>query len=444
MTNSAKDPNIAQRLEQEAGAREAALKMLRELPGEDIEVGYGPYGAPYLFRSKEFLCGPAEAQVLAADLRDVAVEANTRRRPEPEDKDRLAAKDANYWSPFGCTRWTVKGNLSAADVVKDLRDRVTYDQLSDELKKERTDLAINLNHVYTAAGIFQFGPGSDPEPTDEPVNVTAFAAPRNGPAALVAVLDTGTLVKAHLSGQHGLHLRSHEIGADSDDVDPVDPNAKRPVSGHGVFVAGQFCRDDQIRIDPESTMSKEGITDEHELLIDIRDVIDRAQAGGDHGPDVVNLSLYGYPADGVQASFKAAFKDAIARSPKTAWVAAAGNDNDTRETWPAALPGVVGVGSVDAKGNRSAFSNHGKWVRACAAGENVVSLFVDGPVRIGGNQVRFNGTAKWSGTSFAVPIVCLAIIRMMRDKGVTAAEAVEMVLQLGDDKSALGLGSLIS
>jgi hypothetical protein len=69
---------------------------------------------------------------------------------------------------------------------------------------------------------------------------------------------------------------------------------------------------------------------------------------------------------------------------------------------------------------------------------------VDGPVRIGGNQVRFNGTAKWSGTSFAVPIVCLAIIRMMRDKGVTAAEAVEMVLQLGDDKSALGLGSLIS
>ena len=45
-----------------------------------------------------------------------------------------------------------------------------------------------------------------------------------------------------------------------------------------------------------------------------------------------------------------------------------------RPYYPAALPGVVGVGAVDA-GGRSAFSNFGPWVDACAPGVDVVSTF---------------------------------------------------------------------
>ena len=57
-------------------------------------------------------------------------------------------------------------------------------------------------------------------------------------------------------------------------------------------------------------------------------------------------------------------------------VASAGNDATSRRTYPAALPGVVGVGALD--GNRpAAFSNFGPWVDACAPAVDVVSTFFD-------------------------------------------------------------------
>ena len=48
-------------------------------------------------------------------------------------------------------------------------------------------------------------------------------------------------------------------------------------------------------------------------------------------------------------------------------VASAGNDSTCRPTFPACLPGVVSVGSVEPHG-RAHYSNFGPWVRACAPG----------------------------------------------------------------------------
>ena len=81
-------------------------------------------------------------------------------------------------------------------------------------------------------------------------------------------------------------------------------------------------------------------------------------------------------------------------------VASAGNDAMSRPVFPAALPGVVGVGAFGPAGP-AAFTNFGPWVNACAPGVDLVGIFFswsDQP-----EHLRFRGWAIWSGTSFAWP-----------------------------------------
>ena len=85
-------------------------------------------------------------------------------------------------------------------------------------------------------------------------------------------------------------------------------------------------------------------------------------------------------------------------------VASAGNDATCRPAFPAAHPDVIAVGALDCHGP-AAFTNHGRWVDACAPGVGVVSTFVfhDGPAgeACGADPDRFEGWARWSGTRSA-------------------------------------------
>jgi subtilisin family serine protease len=74
-------------------------------------------------------------------------------------------------------------------------------------------------------------------------------------------------------------------------------------------------------------------------------------------------------------------------------VAAAGNKGDDERYYPAALPEVIAVGSVDEGGRRSRFSSYGDHLSVCAPGEDIIGLSRHG-YRMG------------SGTSFAAPFVC--------------------------------------
>lgn len=73
-------------------------------------------------------------------------------------------------------------------------------------------------------------------------------------------------------------------------------------------------------------------------------------------------------------------------------IAAAGNSGAAERYYPAALPEVIAVGSVDAAGRRSSFSTYGEHVSVCAPGERVVST---------GRQ----GYMVSTGTSHAAPFV---------------------------------------
>jgi subtilisin family serine protease len=77
-------------------------------------------------------------------------------------------------------------------------------------------------------------------------------------------------------------------------------------------------------------------------------------------------------------------------------VAASGNSGVAERFYPAALPDVIAVGSVDDEGRRSSFSSYGDHVALCAPGERIVS-------------VGLSGLRAGNGTSYAAPFVTGAV-----------------------------------
>ena len=99
--------------------------------------------------------------------------------------------------------------------------------------------------------------------------------------------------------------------------------------------------------------------------------IERAMRATPDDIDIVVMAFGSYGTDDRPPPMAGA----IRRLLRTAVVvASAGNDSTSRPYYPAALPGVIGVGAVDADG-RAAFSNFGSWVDACTPGVDVVSTF---------------------------------------------------------------------
>lgn len=103
------------------------------------------------------------------------------------------------------------------------------------------------------------------------------------------------------------------------------------------------------------------------------DLVGGLRFAADAGADIINLSFGGY-------TFSAAEDDAIryARSKGCILVASAGNggqtDRGSEPCYPAAYDGVISVGSCDAEGNRSSFSQRSASVDILMPGENILLL----------------------------------------------------------------------
>lgn len=101
--------------------------------------------------------------------------------------------------------------------------------------------------------------------------------------------------------------------------------------------------------------------------------------------DIINCS-FGSEAD-------VWVEQALVSNSRAVIVASAMNRSTYAPYYPAAYPEVIAVGSCDAKGSMSLFSNFGKWVTLFAPGENLLTALETGaPGRV-------------SGTSFAAPLV---------------------------------------
>ncbi len=135
----------------------------------------------------------------------------------------------------------------------------------------------------------------------------------------------------------------------------------------------------------------------------------------DEGAQVLNLSLTVFQ-DAPE------LKEAVeyAQEKDVLVIAAAGNlrDSNNPTPYPAAYPGVLGVGSIDINGARAQDSQVGEYVDLVAPGVKVTGCAPSG------------GHALWQGTSFATPFVTgtAALVRSAWPS-LTAAEVASRLIR---------------
>jgi hypothetical protein len=247
------------------------------------------------------------------------------------------------------------------------------------------------------------------------------------PEFVVAVVDTG------LVRQYG-QVHDWLVGHVNDQDDNADPIAVPPDplgfdDGHGTFVSGLILRQAPSASVRMIRAFGDGAPGEFDRLdTEIGEAI-LAQAQ-DPRVKVINLSFGGqiwesHPPEGIRRALDQAARKGVAV------VAPAGNVPTGTEVWPAAFAyefeNVISVGAVDETATylhgrpppRASFSNYGYWVKAYAAGVNVLGPFVDHPA----DGTPFTGWARWSGTSFAAATVAGVIARVAKDNGLTALQA---------------------
>ena len=321
----------------------------------------------------------------------------------------------------------IRGELVLVEVPmrRDGRDAVLaslreIDRAHPERTERRKPVA-QPDHVLYVTAEGRLCPDTEPEVPREKGPVPPLTSNASaGKDVSVSVVDTGwwKAAAAHSVTKNWVS----DVQADPEDEEHLNGTAIHEYAGHGTFVAGVIkCLAPAARVEVEGALPTAGAVFES----DICEQLDQA-LHDDNLPNLIsisagthtrkNLGLLGFEI----LMAKKGADDGV----RTIVIAAAGNDETDDEFYPAAYDWVVGVGSVDPDGKRSKFSNYGKWVNVYARGRDLVNAFCVGtytchyPENIHNNvpEVReFDGLARWSGTSFATPVVTGAIAAHMSE-----------------------------
>lgn len=270
------------------------------------------------------------------------------------------------------------------------------------------DAVVGTKSSYGAQIHIAFDAGGSPGAYVDPTvlsQVDAFPTDSNSPGMgeIVAVVDSGVDL------EHPA-LQGHLI-AGANMINPLAPPEDLPdglvndAVGHGTMVAGiiaEFAPGAQIM--PVRVLNGDGTGT-------VMTVVKGIEYAIHHGAKVINLSL------GTDA-YSDALEDAIedAHNAGVVVVAAAGNANTQAPHYPASLPTVISVASLDQNNVKATWSNFGDSICVCAPGVGIRSTYWNG------------GYANWSGTSFSSPFV--------------AAEAAD-ILSNASDMSASDVTSRI-
>ena len=222
-----------------------------------------------------------------------------------------------------------------------------------------------------------------------------------GHGVRVAVLDTGVPVS------DSVHVSVAENFTNDDTHD----------TGHATFIGSILFGDGDVRgICPKSVSYFGKVFKTSSATPEaIAEAIN--YAAGMWNADIINLSLGFSSSNECNKALRNACEFAILRG--TAIVASSGNDGG-KTMWPAALNGVISVGSSDGK-TREEFSNKGK-IDVVAPGKDLVGLGLDGSL------------VKKSGTSFSTAIITglLALLLAKKRKTKPSAKARDVKKDLLD------------
>jgi subtilisin family serine protease len=281
------------------------------------------------------------------------------------------------------------------------------------LARDRGLPGVHFNHVFLGEDFYQGGPDGAPIAVSGPTPSLNWSGDQQ---VDIAVLDSG--VPAEWAAVHPqLKDSVHQVGINRLPLDPVDENGdgvRDAQAGHGLFICGVVARvESDLDIQLSRVLHATGETDDSLL----------GPALAESTARVINLSLGGYTTDDKEPKVLAAAIRAVHQADRVI-VAAAGNDGNwnpdsphaNREFWPAAMPEVLGVGACDTTAAQAALwppSNRGE---VYAPGFHLLSTYLDG--------WSFTGWARWSGTSFATPVVAATLADLLAKPHAGTAHSV--------------------
>lgn len=245
-----------------------------------------------------------------------------------------------------------------------------------------------------------------------------------GSKVTVAVIDTG--VKSSHQDLSGRVLSG---------IDYVDPGtSSNDENGHGTHVAGIIAATANNRVGVAGFAPKTKILPVRVLDADgsgtAADVAKGIVYAASNGAKVINLSLSSSQSS---AAMSSAVDYAISKNVLV--VAAAGNGGcgllNLWSVYPAAYPGVVGVGAVNQSIRRSSFSSCGSWVDVVAPGEKIISTMIRGSNGLGCSQSA--DYCYLSGTSMASPYVAAAGALAISRRGWSQAKVASRLESTAQD-----------
>jgi hypothetical protein len=142
----------------------------------------------------------------------------------------------------------------------------------------------------------------------------------------------------------------------------------------------------------------------------------------DHGARIINISLGGSTAS-------SALQSAVdyAWNKGSVVFAAASNNSNSTQYYPAACNNVVAVSATDQTDSLASFSNYGSWITVSAPGDIILTTTNGG------------GYASWYGTSLATPVAAgVGALVLGRNPSLSASAVVNILKQNSDDLGAPG------
>ncbi len=310
--------------------------------------------------------------------------------------------------------------ISQLDALRSVRVRY------ERLESVQRDLALNAGDYADAAANYFLRIPEKPAKADRaditqvPLrnNTLAFLGANGdrttwGRGVTLAIIDSGV---SALDPTFTGRVRTIDIGAGS-------LPGTTGEAGHGTAVAALAAglATDAPGVAPAANLISIRVTGA-DGRSDIFTVAQAILAAVDAGAQIINISLGGYATTAV---LTAAID--YAESHGAVIVAAAGNDQATQLTWPAADTRVVSVGAVDALGQQVTFSNSSPQLQITAPGYGVQTAWLDG------QRVYVDGT------SASAPIVAGAIAAVMSaNPGYTATQAWTVLAATTSDAGAPG------
>lgn len=245
-----------------------------------------------------------------------------------------------------------------------------------------------------------------------------------GGGVTVAVVDTG--IKSSHADLDGRVLSG---------VDYVDPGTSpKDTNGHGTHVSGIIAAvhnnrrgiagfAPKAKILPVRVLGRHGSGSSSNVAKGIL-------YATSHGAKVINLSLEGGQAS---TAIRSAIENAIQKNVLV--VASAGNGGcgllgGGSAVYPAAYPGVVGVGAVTRSLSKASYSSCGSHVDVMAPGDGIISTMIRNSVDLGCSSRADYCTL--SGTSMAAPYTSAAAALAIARRGwsqSTVAQRLESTAQ---------------